>query len=106
VFARPANVRVLADLQKQIEFLGKDRIVVLELEPEEWKRFDGSGRSWPRRTRSSLVTLNAVPLRPAAMTNPQYGYEIRSRKDCRGVDLISDVLPFGRLCYHNPENSR
>jgi hypothetical protein len=26
-------------------------------------------------------------------------YEVRSRKDHRGVDLISDVLPFGRLWY-------
>jgi len=24
-------------------------------------------------------------------------YEIRPRKDNRGVDLISDALPFGRL---------
>jgi hypothetical protein len=24
-------------------------------------------------------------------------YEVRPRKDKRGVDLISDVLPFGRL---------
>jgi hypothetical protein len=40
------------------------------------------------------------------MTNPQYGYEIRSRKDHRGFDLISDVLPFCRPCYHKPENSR
>jgi hypothetical protein len=24
-------------------------------------------------------------------------YEVRSRKDHRGVDLISDALPFGRL---------
>jgi hypothetical protein len=24
-------------------------------------------------------------------------YEVRRRKDHRGVDLISDVLPFGRL---------
>jgi hypothetical protein len=24
-------------------------------------------------------------------------YEVRQRKDKRGVDLISDVLPFGRL---------
>jgi hypothetical protein len=61
------------------------------------KNAQGSGRSWPRRTRSSLVTLNAVPLRPAAMTNPQYGYEVRLRKDERGIDLISDALPFGRL---------
>jgi len=26
-------------------------------------------------------------------------YEIRPRKDHRGVDLISDVLPYGRLWY-------
>jgi len=25
-------------------------------------------------------------------------YEIHPRKDKRGADLISDVLPFGRLC--------
>jgi hypothetical protein len=29
-------------------------------------------------------------------------YEIRPRKDHRGVDLISDVLPFGRLWYDGP----
>jgi hypothetical protein len=32
------------------------------------------------------------------MTNPQYGYEGRPHKDKRGVDLISDALPFGRPC--------
>ena len=26
-------------------------------------------------------------------------YEVRPRKDHRGFDLISDVLPFGRLWY-------
>jgi hypothetical protein len=31
------------------------------------------------------------------MTSSQHIYEIRPRKDHRGVDLISDVLPFGRL---------
>jgi hypothetical protein len=29
-------------------------------------------------------------------------YEIRPRKDHRGVDLISDALPFGRLWYAGP----
>jgi hypothetical protein len=29
-------------------------------------------------------------------------YEIRSRKDQRGIDLISDTLPFGRLWYGEP----
>jgi hypothetical protein len=29
-------------------------------------------------------------------------YEVRPRKDHRGVDLISDVLPFARLWYDGP----
>jgi hypothetical protein len=33
---------------------------------------------------------------------PLHLYEIRPRKDKRGVDLISDVLPFGRLWYDGP----
>jgi hypothetical protein len=34
-----------------------------------------------------------------------HAYEVRPRKDKRGVDLISDVLPFGRLWYDTPENA-
>jgi hypothetical protein len=30
-------------------------------------------------------------------------YDVRPRKDRRGVDLISDALPFGRLWYDGPE---
>ena len=30
-------------------------------------------------------------------------YEVRPRSDKRGVDLISDVLPFGALWYGNPD---
>src|SRR6516225_5711301 len=29
-------------------------------------------------------------------------YEVRPRKDHRGVDLISNALPFGRLWYGEP----
>jgi hypothetical protein len=29
-------------------------------------------------------------------------YEVRPRKHKRGVDLISDALPFGRLWYGEP----
>jgi hypothetical protein len=29
-------------------------------------------------------------------------YEVLPRKDRRGFDLISDVLPFGRLWYDGP----
>jgi hypothetical protein len=31
------------------------------------------------------------------MTSSQHVYEVRLRKNRRGVDLISDALPFGRL---------
>jgi hypothetical protein len=30
-------------------------------------------------------------------------YEVRPRKDHRGVDLLSDVLPFGRLWSGEPD---
>jgi hypothetical protein len=33
------------------------------------------------------------------MTSSQHVYEVRPRKDKRGVDLISDALPFGDLWY-------
>jgi hypothetical protein len=29
-------------------------------------------------------------------------HEIHPRKDHRGADLVSDVLPFSRLCYGGP----
>jgi hypothetical protein len=31
-----------------------------------------------------------------------YAHEVHPRKDHRGVDLISDALPFGRLRYGEP----
>ncbi len=37
-----------------------------------------------------------------AMTCSQHFYEVRPRSNKRGVDLISDVLPFGRLWYGEP----
>jgi hypothetical protein len=33
---------------------------------------------------------------------PTHTYQVRPRKDHRGVDLISDRLPFGRLWYGEP----
>jgi hypothetical protein len=32
----------------------------------------------------------------------KHEYEVRPRKDKRGVDLISDALAFGRLWYDGP----
>jgi len=37
------------------------------------------------------------------MTSSQPVYEVRPREDHRGVDLISDALPFGRLWYAGAE---
>lgn len=36
------------------------------------------------------------------MQKTTHVYEVRPRQDERGVDLISDVLPFGRLWYGQP----
>jgi hypothetical protein len=36
------------------------------------------------------------------MTSSQHVYEVRPRKDHRGVNIISDALPFGRLWYGEP----
>jgi hypothetical protein len=40
-------------------------------------------------------------LQPTAV----HAYEVRPRKDKRGFDLISDVLPFGRLWYGEPADA-
>jgi hypothetical protein len=37
------------------------------------------------------------------MTSSQHVYEVRPRKDKRGIDLISDALPLGRLWYGEPD---
>jgi hypothetical protein len=37
------------------------------------------------------------------MTSSQHVYEVRPRKDHRGVNLISDALPFGALWYGEPD---
>ena len=39
------------------------------------------------------------------MTSSEHVYEVRPRKDNRGVDLISDVLPFGGLWYGDQTRS-
>jgi hypothetical protein len=53
---------------------------------------------------ASIISPSAAG-RPLAvvMTSSQDVYEVRPRKDHRGVDLISDALPFGRLWYGEPD---
>jgi len=36
---------------------------------------------------------------------PLHAYEVPPRKDNRGVDLISDALPFGRLWDDTPDHA-
>jgi hypothetical protein len=50
-----------------------------------------------RSLRSSLISNSKQP--SGMMTSAQRPHEVRPRKDHRGVDLISDELPFGRLWY-------
>ena len=40
------------------------------------------------------------------MQSTMHVYAVRPRKDKRGVDLISDALPFGRLWYGEPNAIR
>jgi len=42
-------------------------------------------------------------LRDEAMRELNHVYEIRPRRDHRGVDLVSDALPFGGLRYSGPD---
>ena len=44
-------------------------------------------------------------LRRRFAENDMHVYEVRPRKDKRGVDLISDALPFGRLWYDTPDHA-
>jgi hypothetical protein len=38
-------------------------------------------------------------------SSPRHVYEVRLRKNHRGVDLISDALPLGRLWYGAPNEA-
>jgi hypothetical protein len=49
------------------------------------------------------VTRNGLAIEMGiSYAAPVHVYEVRLRKDRRGVDLISNVLPFGRLWYGEP----
>ena len=45
----------------------------------------------------------AIEMRVSYAATNAHVYEVRPRKDHRGVNLISDALPFGRLWYDGPE---
>ena len=49
--------------------------------------------------------MTQIVIAPARLHSFMHVYEVRPRKDKRGVDLISDALPFGRLWYDTPDNA-
>jgi hypothetical protein len=53
----------------------------------------------------TAMMLGFSTLRGSNAESPHHVYELRPRKDKRGVDLISDVLPFGRLWYTKPDHA-
>ncbi len=53
------------------------------------------------RTAGNRLTMMLRPNQPNAV-HSIHVYEVRPRNDHRGVDLISDVLPFGRLWDAQP----
>jgi hypothetical protein len=54
-----------------------------------------------RRIKSRQDAL-AAEMRVLIRSNEMHVYEVRPRKDKRGVDLISEALPFARLWYGEP----
>src|SRR5207247_10049938 len=46
----------------------------------------------------AIITI-AIELSGWRSLSKRFFTEVRPRKDHRGFDLISDALPFGRLCY-------
>jgi hypothetical protein len=55
-----------------------------------------------RPLESIADTQPPTPTGFAEISSPQHAYEVRQCSDKRGVDLISNALPFGRLCYREP----
>jgi hypothetical protein len=58
--------------------------------------------SWRRCDLRCAAIHHRVNRRWRPLAAKMHVYEIRPRRDRRGVDLISDVLPFGRLRYCEP----
>jgi hypothetical protein len=57
------------------------------------------------------IVLSIEHIRPNQSMKPTivhsaHVYEVRPREDKRGVDLISDALPFGRLWYDETERGQ
>ena len=66
MFARPVNVRVVADGQQQFEFFLEEGIVIFQFEAEEQVGFDrrNHGRRRFRRARGRSGRAWRIPERP------------------------------------------
>jgi hypothetical protein len=51
------------------------------------------------KTRSDVVSILTPIVRERIAPALMHVYEVRPRKDHRGIDLISDALPFSGLWY-------
>src|SRR6266567_3235607 len=66
-----------------------------------WFKFAGIIHHYHRQRRRPGRHRAEFGCQPTAM-HTLHVYEVRPRKGHRGVDLISDVLPYGRLWYGEP----
>ena len=57
------------------------------------------------QTRILIDAKNNIKDFGSVSSRSRSAYEVRPRKDHLGVDVISDVLPFGRLWYDTPDNA-
>ena len=57
----------------------------------------GNHRPLPLNRRVLRISKQSLKKATESMPNSEHVYEVRPRKDKRGVNLISDALPFGRL---------
>ena len=55
--------------------------------------------------REKRVIMNEETSSTMTVIKSLHEYEVRPRQDHRGVDLISDALPFGRLWYETPNHA-
>jgi len=84
-----------------ISFLNRTaELAVLSWPPSDTSQNVGRRLISPRPVSGSCKTVWLTHVFANAFTNTarlMHAYEVRPRKDHRGVDLISYVLPFGRL---------
>src|SRR5262245_26938109 len=85
----PAQIRMRDSLS---EVTLNERRFVLGISIIQW---------FPMREVTQSLQPTASP--DCLMTSSRHAYKVRSRKDHRGADLVSDALPFGRRWYRTKQ---